>query len=91
MQRRWRLVKFKPTERGVARALAVIPNRQISGALLVRRNGWEQSLDARSGRVLKATNAITTLRLRMAALELGLQQLNQVLPSSDGDTPEEDA
>ena len=36
-------------------------------------------------------NAITTLRLRMAALELGLQQLNQVLPSSDGDTPEEDA
>jgi hypothetical protein len=75
----------------VAKAFARIPPRQIAGALLSRRHGWEQGLGESAGTLLRINNAIAALRFKFADLEVGLTQLDQLSPQADEASDDEAA
>jgi hypothetical protein len=67
----------------VAKAFKQLSPGQIASALLSRRHGWEQGLGENAGALLRINNTIAALRLKIADRELGLAQLDHLVPPTD--------
>jgi hypothetical protein len=72
----------------IAKAFAQLAPRQVAGALMGRRRGYETGLDAAGSDLTRATNRVAALRRQIADLEQGIEQLQVIAPPDDADTSE---